>query len=105
MVKVKAICRNEKEYQKQTNGDLHKVHRNPSEATIHPFQKAREYKRALNAAKLEKVFAKPFLHSLDHHSDGIYSIAKNKYNLRDMITGSADGELIFWNIAERKAIF
>lgn len=84
---------------------MHKVHRNPSEAVIHPFQKAREYKRALNSAKLEKVFAKPFLASLDHHSDGIYAMAKNKYNLREMITGSADGEVIFWNIPERKPMF
>ena len=30
----------------------------------HPFQQAREYKRALNAAKLERVFAKPFIGSL-----------------------------------------
>ena len=65
MVKVKAICRNEKEYVKQTNNDIQKVIRNPTDPNLHPFQKAREYKRALNAAKLEKVFAKPFLQALD----------------------------------------
>ena len=52
-------------YEKQTNSEIEKVFRNPSDANIHPFQKAREYKRALNAAKLEKVFAKPFLEALD----------------------------------------
>ena len=72
---------------------------------MHPFQKAREYKRALNAAKLEKVFAKPFLHAFDQHSDGIFCMAKNRYNLTDMISGSANGELIFWNVPERKALF
>lgn len=81
MVKVKAICRNEKEYTKQTNTALDKVFRNPSEASLHPFQKAREYKRALNAAKLEKVFAKPFISALDNHSDGVFVLAKNKYNM------------------------
>lgn len=65
MVKVKAICRNDKEYTKQTNNSIEKVSRNPSDAVMHPFQKARECKRALNAAKLEKVFAKPFLYALD----------------------------------------
>jgi WD repeat and SOF domain-containing protein 1 len=65
MVKIKAICRNEKMYEKQTNSEIDKVFRNPSDSNIHPFQKAREYKRALNAAKLEKVFAKPFLEALD----------------------------------------
>lgn len=39
MVKVRAICRNEKEYTKQTNKEIDKVHRNPAEAEIlHPFQ-------------------------------------------------------------------
>ena len=98
MPKVRAICRNEKDYQKQTNKEIEKVFRNPSDANMHPFQKAREYKRALNAAKLEKVFAKPFLHALDQHSDGVFVMAKNRYNLREMISGSADGEIIFWNI-------
>ena len=35
------------------------------------MEEAREYKRALNAVKLEKVFAKPFLASLDGHRDGV----------------------------------
>jgi WD repeat and SOF domain-containing protein 1 len=71
MVKVKALCRNDKEYVKQTNKDLLRVQRNPSNVTQHPFQSAREYQRALNAAKLEKLFAKPFLAAMDTHSDGV----------------------------------
>jgi WD repeat and SOF domain-containing protein 1 len=105
MVKVKAICRNEKQYVKQTNNEIDKVIRNPSDTNAHPFQKAREYKRALNAAKLEKVFAKPFLQALDQHSDGVQLLAKNRYNLREMISGSADGEIIYWNLAEKKPVF
>jgi len=105
MVKVRAICRNEKDYEKQTNKEIAKVLRNPSDANMHPFQKAREYKRALNAAKLEKVFAKPFLHALDQHTDGVFVMAKNRYNLKEMISGSADGEIIFWNIPERRPVF
>lgn len=105
MVKIKTICRNEKTYEKQTNNSLQKVFRNPTDTNLHPFQKAREYKRALNAAKLEKVFAKPFLAALNTHSDGVYHLAKNRYNLRDMISASADGEIIFWNLPERKPMF
>jgi WD repeat and SOF domain-containing protein 1 len=105
MVKVKAICRNEKEYTKQTNTAIDKVQRNPTDASMHPFQKAREYKRAINAAKLEKVFAKPFLSALDQHSDGVSVMAKNKYNLTQMISGAADGEIIFWNLPDQKPLF
>lgn len=43
MVKVAAICRNEKEYTKQTNKDLDKVQRAPNtDPALHPFAKARE---------------------------------------------------------------
>lgn len=72
---------------------------------LHPFQKAREYKRALNAVKLEKVFAKPFLASMSNHSDGLTVMAKNRFNFVDMLSGSADGEIIFWNAPERKPVF
>lgn len=34
----------------------------------HPFQEAREYTRALNATKLERLFAKPFLANLTGHT-------------------------------------
>ena len=72
---------------------------------MHPFQKAREYKRALNAVKLEKVFSKPFLNALDNHSDGVCVMAKNRFNLTQMISGSANGEIIFWNLGEQKSQF
>lgn len=54
---------------------------------------------------MEKVFAKPFLFALDNHSDGVSVLAKNRYNLTQMISGAADGELIFWNLNESKPLF
>ena len=57
----------------------------PMADVLHPFQKAREYKRALNSAKLEKVFAKPFLDSMGQHSDGITVMAKNKFDYDNSI--------------------
>ena len=45
---------------------------------LHPFERAREYTRALNATKLERMFAQPFLASLEPgHVDGVYSFAKD----------------------------
>ena len=46
--------------------DLQRVPRN-HEPTLHHFEVPQEYVRALNATKLERVFAKPFLASLDGH--------------------------------------
>jgi WD repeat and SOF domain-containing protein 1 len=51
------------------------------------------------------MFAKPFIDALNDHSDGITVLSKNKYNLTDMLSGSADGEIILWNLAERKNKF
>jgi WD repeat and SOF domain-containing protein 1 len=104
MVKVKTICRNEKQFKKQTNTDIEKMIRNPKEE-LHPFQQAKEYQRALNSAKLEKVFAKPFIAALDDHSDGITVMAKQKTSLVNVISGSADGELVYWNLAEQSKKF
>lgn len=32
-------------------------------------------------------------------------LAKSRANLTDMISGSADGEIIFWNLTERKPLY
>ena len=51
------------------------------------------------------MFAKPFLAALDNHSDGVTCLAKSRSNLTDMLSGSADGEIVFWNLPERKVTF
>jgi len=48
------------------------------------------------------LFAKPFLKAFDDHSDGISSLAKNQNSLIDMISGSADGEVIVWNLHSKE---
>ena len=46
--------------------------------TEHPFEAEREYTRALNSVKLEKVFAKPFLGALDgHRHAGFHQLLHN----------------------------
>lgn len=45
-----------------------------------PFRSQVEYTRALNATKLERVFAKPFVASLDGHVDGVQVLAKHPSN-------------------------
>lgn len=60
---------------------------------LHPFEVSREYTRALNATKLERVFAKPFLASLDGHRDGVNCMAKHTTSLSTLLSGSCDGEV------------
>lgn len=82
----------------------------PSSAVVrtpnadHPFSRAREFQRAYNATKLNKIFAKPFLGTLEGHSDGISVLAKCPLALNKMISGAHDGEIRIWDIAERKSL-
>jgi hypothetical protein len=59
------------------------VHRNLDPA-LHPHEKAVEYTRALNAAKLQRVFAKPFLGSLPH-TDGVTCLARSPAHLNSLV--------------------
>ncbi len=50
-MKVKMLKRNPADHVRETKHDIRKVHRDFS-ANLHPFEAAREYQRAVNAAKL-----------------------------------------------------
>ena len=104
MVKIKAICRDSNDYQRKTNTEIQKVFRNTN-PKLHPFQKAREYVRALNAVKLDKVFSKPFLFSLNQPTDCIKVMAKNHKSLGEFASGGFDGQLIIWDLPSRRPIF
>ena len=51
------------------------------------------------------MFAKPFIASLDNHSDGITTLSKSRCNMTDTLSGSADGELILWDLPRQKSLF
>ena len=67
MVKIKTITR--------SNDERIGYHRNLSKVE-HRFSRAREYTRALRAAKLEKLHAKPFVRSLDGHVETVCKLNK-----------------------------
>lgn len=52
-MRVKAINRSEAEFARERRQDLQKVHKN-LDPSLHPHEKAVEYTRALNAAKLDR---------------------------------------------------
>jgi WD repeat and SOF domain-containing protein 1 len=78
--------------------------RNP-DPKLHPFEKAREYTRALNATKLDRVFAKPFIAALDAHTDGVCVIQNVRSSLSLVASGSYNGELVLWNVNAREKIW
>lgn len=71
---------------------------------LHPFEATREYVRALNAVKLERVFAKPFVGCLDGHRDGISCIGKHPKQLSLLVSGAYDGEIKIWDLPQRNCM-
>jgi len=55
----------------------------------------------VNAAKLSRVFAKPFVGNLYGHSDGVYCIARNLESLQLLASGAYDGEIRIWNCSSK----
>ncbi|EHK46413.1 hypothetical protein TRIATDRAFT_240367 [Trichoderma atroviride IMI 206040] len=103
-MKIKAISRSVSA-QQPPGTDTVKQPRNLDSA-IHPFERAREYKRALNAVKLERMHAAPFIGQLGRgHVDGVYSIAKDPNALERFSSGSGDGVVKVWDLTSREEIW
>ena len=103
-MKIKVLSRCEEEQTRSRTSDMYKVQRNP-DPKLHPFERAREYTRALNAVKLDKMFAKPFIGALDGHSDGIWCMATNPRSLVKFISGACDGEIRIWDLPQKKTVW
>jgi len=101
-MKIKTINRIEEQYTRERNQDVKKVHRN-LDPSLHAMEGAHEYVRALNAVKLEKIFARPFVGALAHN-DGVTSLAKNPKRLNSILAGSGDGQIRLWDIAGRRLL-
>ncbi|XP_022091194.1 DDB1- and CUL4-associated factor 13-like isoform X1 [Acanthaster planci] len=100
-MKVKVLSRNPNNYIRETKNDIHRVPRN-YDPSLHPFEAPREYVRALNATKLERVFAKPFLGALEGHTDGVHCMFKHPGSLSTLLSGGCDGQVKIWNLPTRK---
>ena len=101
---VSVINRTEEEFTRERAQDHVKVFKN-ADPSLHPFQKAREYTRSLNAVKLEKMFAKPFLYALDGHADGVYSMARVNTSLAHIVSGDGDGVVKLWHLGTQRNLW
>ncbi|KAK8150394.1 rRNA-processing protein sof1 [Beauveria asiatica] len=100
-MKIKAISRSVAS-QQAPGSDASKQSRNLDSA-LHPFERAREYKRAVNAVKLERMHASPFVAQLGRgHVDGVYSLAKDPNSLERFASGSGDGVVKVWDLPGRE---
>lgn len=99
-MKIKILSRNPDNYIRNTKLENHRIHRN-FDPSLHPFEEQREYIRALNATKLERVFAKPLIGDLVGHQDSISCLAKHPTQTSFLVSGSYNGEICVWNLPKR----
>ncbi|KAL2222743.1 WD40-repeat-containing domain protein [Thermoascus aurantiacus ATCC 26904] len=103
-MKIKALSR-PTALQQTPGSSVTKLPRNLDPA-LHPFERAREYTRALNATKLERMFAAPFIGQLGSgHVDGVYTMAKDPGSLERFASGSGDGVVKVWDLTSREEIW
>ncbi|KAL7672442.1 hypothetical protein ACOME3_007326 [Neoechinorhynchus agilis] len=102
-MKVKVLCRNPADYVRETKSDIRRLPRN-YDPSLHPFELQREYTRALNAAKTERLLAKPFIGNLTGHREGVCAMAKHSHRLPLLISGAFDGQLKLWNLMTRDCL-
>lgn len=101
-MKIKTISRSADTYVPVSNARESALPRNLN-PELHPFERAREYTRALNSTKLERVFAQPFVGALgDGHRDGVYALAKNFSSVNKVATASGDGVIKYWDVTARE---
>jgi DDB1- and CUL4-associated factor 13 len=96
-MKVKTISRDEQDYVARS-GELKKVYTN-LDPSLHTLERPKEYVRALNATKLERMFAKPFVQALGGHKDSVSYLAKHPVSLMSVYSGGTDGEVFGWNLS------
>ena len=96
MVKVKTISRSTLEWTKDRAAEVPRANRN-FDTKFNPMSKQVEYVRAIRAAKLDRMFAKPFFGALSGHQDSVSCMATDPTNLSVLVSGGADGGVMFWD--------
>ena len=88
--KIKVLQHSPAEHMPNRRGDPTPLSRN-LDSKVHPFARQRERMRALNATKLDRIFAKPFVGSLDGHVEAVEVLARRPKSLSEVASGSWDG--------------
>lgn len=102
-MKIKVIERSADTHLPQVAGQQQPRQRNLDPA-LHPFARPREYNRAVTAAKLNRMFAKPFVDALEGHTDGVYCMARDPKSLGCVASGGGDGQVCVWSLSRRERV-
>lgn len=91
-----------KNAQKERKNDV-PISRHNKDKKYHPFIDEREYVRALNATKIERLLAKPFVRAFTYHKEGIMCVAKNPHS--DVFASSSfNGQVFVWDLKAGRSL-
>lgn len=99
--RVQVIARRAADFGRGNRSEALKIFKNTS-PDLHPLSQDTEYVRAVRAAKMKKMFAKPFIGSLDGHSESVYSLCRHPKDFHVVVSGGADGEVRVWDVTSRE---
>lgn len=100
MVKVTTISRSKLAWTKDRDQEVPRAHRN-HDPKQNPMARQVEYVRAVRAAKLDRMFAKPFAGALAGHQDTITTLATDPTAVGTLLSGGIDGEVAVWDVQAR----
>ena len=105
IMKVKTLKRSAgASVERECIGDLRRTSRNVN-PNFHPMQRAREYTRAVTAAKIDRMFAHPLIGNLGNgHRDAVTCTAVSRKSLLPLVSGAADGTVQLWDLATRSSV-
>jgi WD repeat and SOF domain-containing protein 1 len=95
---VKVITHSAATVGRERRQDLPKMPLN-RDPVLHPFERPREVVRAVNAVKVERLLARPFLGALEGHRDGVYCLARHAREGTALVTGAGDGSVRLWDVS------
>jgi len=101
-MKIEAIYHNKRDRKKETKSDL-PMRRYAKDPVYHPMLLEREYVRALNATKIEKIMAKPFVTALMQNTEGIHLLVKDSESAT-FATASYDNTAVVWDMKSKTKI-
>lgn len=102
-MKIESIYHSKEVRRKECKGDK-PITKHSKDPIHHPMLLEREYIRALNAVKIEKMVSKPFITALSHHREGINKLSKD-YNSNLFISSSYDNKMVVWDLFDKKIVF
>lgn len=101
-MKIDSIYHPKDSRRKECKGDRQEK-RFSKDPVHHPMLLEREYVRALNSAKIERMLAKPFVMALTHHREGINRLSKD-YESNLFVSSSYDNKVVLWDLTTKNVV-